>query len=143
MSSHSGARWRAIPAAVADLTRLGEDDPRLAARAIAVLDLISIGKLQGKPLQDSLLYGDLSDYYKFYFGVSTDATHRIVYRQLVDGAIDVIEVIVVEQREEGYVYLLASHRLGRLPSSTKKAFNRVHQAVIARRGKQRSNKKRQ
>lgn len=141
MTTPASRKWRAVPAAVGDLDRLREDDPRLALRAIALLDLIASGALRGVPLKDSPFYGDLSDHYKFYFGLTRNATHRIVYRILPEGSLILIEVIVLEQREEGYVYLLASSRLGRLPESTRNALNRVHQKVIKRRGEQRRNRK--
>lgn len=133
----SERRWRAVPAAEDDFRRLEEDDARLPLRAVALLDLIAVGKLKGEILKDSAFYGDLSDHYKFYFGLTDKPTHRIVYREIPGGGIHVVEVVVVEQRDEGYVYLLASNRLGRLPDSTRKAFNRVHQKVIARRGEMR------
>ncbi|CAB4572639.1 MAG: hypothetical protein F2534_12825 [Actinobacteria bacterium] len=135
MSAPAGRKWRAHPAVEKDIERLGEDDPRLKVRAVALLDLLADGKVAGEELKDMAFYGDLSDCFKFYFGITGGAiTHRIVYRTLADGGIEIVEAIAVEEREEGYVYLLASHRLGRLPDTAKKAFNRAHQKVIARRG---------
>jgi hypothetical protein len=131
-------RWQAHPAAEQDLIRLGNDHPRLPLRAIALLDLIDAGRLSGTPLADSAFYGDLSDCFKFYFGLGEAPTHRLVYRSLADGRVEVLELIAAEQREHGYVYLLASKRLGRLPVTTQRAFDRIHQTVIRRRGTKRT-----
>lgn len=76
-------------------------------------------------------YGDLSDCFKVYFGTTDEPTHRIVYRHLDDGDIEVIEAVAVEARADGYVYLLAASRLGRLPKESKRRFDRIHQAMIA------------
>jgi hypothetical protein len=59
--------------------------------------------------------GDLSDCRKVYVGVvGGNPTHRIVYRQHSDGAVEIIEVIAVGQREALAVYLDTLRRLGRL-----------------------------
>jgi len=135
VSASAGRKWRAHPAAENDIERLAEDDPKLKLRAIALLDLLADGRIEGLELKDKSFYGDLSDCFKFYFGVTGDAiTHRIVYRKLADGGIEIVEAIAVEAREDGYVYLLASARMGRLPATAKKAYNRIHQKVVARRG---------
>lgn len=129
--------WRALPAAEQDLERLRHDHERLAVRAIALLDLIAEGKYAVEPLNQMASYGDLADCYKVYFGLTDASTHRIVYRKLESGAIEVIEAVAIEERAEGYVYLLAASRLNRLPTESKKRFNRVHQAAIAARAKRR------
>lgn len=135
MSAPVGRKWRAHPAVEQDIERLGADDPKLKVRAVALLDLLADGKVAGEALKDMAFYGDLSDCFKFYFGVTGGGvTHRIVYRTLAGGGIEIVEAIAVEERQEGYVYLLASQRLGRLPDTARKAFNRTHQKVIARRG---------
>jgi len=126
-------RAQYLPAAAADLTRLKADDDRLPIRAVALVDLVVDGKIDGVELQLLASYGDLSDCRKIYFGLTSEPTHRIVYRELADGTTQVIEVVAVEQRDEGYVYLLAAQRLARLPTETKPKLNRVHQDVIQRR----------
>lgn len=126
------------PAAAADLKRLNEDDPRLAARARALIGLIESGEVTGKNLELLASYGDLRDCRKVYFGrTGQDISHRIVYRSDETGVVEVVEVVAVESREEGYAYLLAANRLGRLPSETRRKFNRVHQGVITRRSARR------
>ena len=126
------------PAATADLKRLHEDDPKLASRARALLGLIEAGEVTGQSLELLASYGDLRDCRKVYFGrTGQDISHRIVYRSDDAGVVEVVEVVAVESREEGYAYLLAASRLGRLPSETRRKFNRVHQGVIARRSQRR------
>ncbi len=109
-----------LRASAADLGRLGEDDERLERRAGALLSLLESGQVTGQPLSLLPSYGDLSDCRKIYFGVSAGlATHRIVYRDVPPAnqrhapVIEVVEVVAVEARSEGYAYLLASQRLGR------------------------------
>lgn len=102
---------RVTEQAAADIERLREDDPQLAARAQALVQLLEEGKIQGRPLRHLASYGDLSDCRKLYFGRGgSDATHRMVYRLSTAGAIEVLEVVAIEAREDGYVYLLAAHR---------------------------------
>lgn len=59
--------------------------------------------------------------------------------QVVEAAgiatIEVVAVVAVEARDDGYVYLLASKRLGRLPTETQPKLDRVHQQFIAKRGR--------
>jgi len=79
--------------------------------------------------------GNLSDCRKLYFGGANGRSHRVVYRQLPDHeTVEVLEVVVVESRSEMYVYLLASQRMGRLPTESGARFTRLHQATISRRG---------
>lgn len=140
-TSATARRLTLLPAAQADIARLGEDDPALELRATALVTLVQAGRVAGQPLKDLPTYGDLSDCRKVYFGTgaSTKPTHRLVY-QVVDveddgtEVVEVVEIVAVEARDEGYVYLLASDRLGRLPEETKPRKKRTHEAVIARRG---------
>ena len=121
-------RW--LEAARADLERLRQDDERLARRALAQIRLIETGRLDGRPLQDLALYGDLSDCRKLYFGA--EQGHN-THRTSCHGHLELIEIVALEQRQDGYVYLLAANRLERLPAETRPKFNRVHQAAIAAR----------
>ncbi len=83
----------------------------------------------------------MSDCRKIYFSATGNgATHRLVYQVLEEAReerIEVVAVVAVENRDDGYVYLLAANRLGRLPVETKPKLNRVHQRFIAQRGKKR------
>jgi hypothetical protein len=78
-------------------------------------------------------FGDLSDCRKVYFGYGGPPTHRIVYRELDENTIEIIDVVAIESREDAYVYLLAAERLRRLPEETQQEFTSVHQRIIAKR----------
>lgn len=67
------------------------------------------------------MYGDLADCRKWYFGPAgrPQSTHRLVYQESAGGGVEVLEVIAVEGRPGGYVYMLAADRLGRLPAGTR------------------------
>lgn len=63
-----------------------------------------------------------------------------MYQVLEEASVETIEVvavIAVENRDDGYVYLLAAKRLGRLPAETEPKLDRVHQQFIAKRGRKR------
>lgn len=114
----------------------------LELRATALVELVRDGRVTGKGLESLPSYGDLSDCRKVYFAAtgSGPPTHRLVYQVVDDAAlevVEVVEVVAIEARDEGYVYLLASDRLGRLPEETQPRKKRTHEAVIARRGAQR------
>jgi hypothetical protein len=131
-----GRRVTIIPAADADIGRLAKDNPRLALRARAIIGLIATGEITGAPLQLLPSYGDLTDCRKVYFGVTDAPTHRLVYQIVGAGSktrLEIVEVVAVEARAEGYVYLLAANRLDRLPPETRPKLGRVHQREIARR----------
>ncbi len=121
------ASWTEL--AVADLDRLAADNPQLPRLALDAVKRVEQGD-NGEPLEDSARTGDLSDCYKIYFGIGQPASHRLVYRLLPNDKIEIVEVIAVEARDNAYVYLLAAHRLSRLPDETRQIFNRLHQAVI-------------
>ena len=126
---------RYLAAAKADLERLKGDDPRLADRARAHLKLLEDGRQDGLPLELLPRYGDLSDCRKIYFGVTNEPTHRIVYHQSEDGGVEIAEIVAIESRPEGYVYLLAASRLGRLPDESKPRFMDLHQKKIGERSR--------
>ena len=78
------------------------------------------GRLSGARLEDMSRTGDLTDCFKLYFDETggPGPAYRVVYRELAEGAVEVVEVVAVEQREELYVYALAALRLGRLPEGS-------------------------
>ena len=129
---------RYLPGATGDLKRLLADDRRLALRAYAMVELIVDREVVGDELLLLPSYGDLSDCRKVYFGATgTTISHRLVYREIADDRLEIVEIVAVEQREDGYAYLLAAARLDRLPAESKKRFNRLHQTVIKRRSENR------
>jgi len=131
MNDRAPRRVDFLKAAVKDLDRL---TPVLRRVAIGLVRDVSERRLDGEPLHSLARAGDLGDCRKIYFGVGQPASHRIVFRLLDDGSVEVVEVVAIEAREDAYVYLLASIRLGRLPSETRPQFDRLHQRLIAERG---------
>jgi hypothetical protein len=101
--------------------------------AATALRDISNGLTVGVPLEKMAKFGDLSDCRKVYFGYGSPPTHRIVYRELDENTIEIIDVIAIESREDAYVYLLTAERLRRLPEETEQEFSSVHQRIIAKR----------
>jgi hypothetical protein len=128
-----GRQAQFLSAAKKDVERLKEDDARLVALALRTVRDVVAGVTEGKPPKDMPMTGDLRDCRKVYFGVGSPPSHRIVYRELDAGQIEVVEVVAVEAREESYVYLLAASRLDRLPDPSRTRFARLHQRVITRR----------
>ena len=126
-----------LVAAAQDLEHLREDDPDLPGLALGKVRELEAGAIEGEPLQEMAVTGDLADCRKLYFGKGNPPSHRIVYRHLDGGAIEVLEIVAVEAREEMYAYLLAAVRLGRLPEESRPRFNRLRQAAIGRRSSRR------
>ena len=121
------------PEAREDVRRLTMLDRRLAVIASTALRNIANGTTVGVPLEKMAKFGDLSDCRKVYFGYGNPPTHRIVYRELDEETIEIIDVVALESREDAYVYLLAAERLRRLPEETQQEFKSVHQRIIAKR----------
>jgi hypothetical protein len=121
------------PEAREDVRRLTKLDRRLAVVASSALRNIANGTTVGVPLEKMAKFGDLSVCRKVYFGYGNPPTHRIVYRELDEETIEIIDVVALESREDAYVYLLAAERLRRLPEETQQEFKSVHQRIIAKR----------
>lgn len=121
------------------MARLKVDDPRLALRARALISLIDSGDVSGVELLLLPSYRDLTDCRKVYFGLTGQSTtHRIVYQVTPRAGIETIEIVemvAVESRREGYVYLLAAQRLSRLPAESAAKLKRVHHQEIERRSR--------
>lgn len=101
-----------LEAAADDVRRLHREDPALALVVLQRLADLAKGRLDGEPLERRPS-ADLSDCRKIYVGrTGGRPTHRIVYRAIAGGAIEVIEVIAVGRREGMAVYLEAAERLG-------------------------------
>jgi len=137
MAGRPGRRVEYLPAAVADLKRLQQDDPVRAAEAGRVLADIAAGRRDGEPLSAMAATGDLSDCRKIYFGHRNQPTHRIVLQQRPDGTLEVLLVVAVEARADAYVYLLSAERLQRLPQPQQPNLDRLRQERIAQRSRRR------
>ncbi len=106
-----------LEAAAEDIRRLHRQDPALVLVVLQRLTDLAKGRLDGEPLERRVA-GDLSDCRKLYVGVlGGQPTHRIVYRLVSGGIVEVLEVIAVGAREALAVYLEAARRLGRLPGA--------------------------
>ncbi len=137
MAGRAGRRLEYLPAAVADLKRLQQDDPVLAAEAGRILADVAAGRRDGEPLSAMAATGDLSDCRKIYFGHRNQPTHRIVLQQRPDGTLEVLLVVAVEARADAYVYLLSAERLQRLPQPQQPNLDRLRQERIAQRARRR------
>lgn len=110
-------RFRALPEVTADIRAIRRGSEKLAVLVIEKLADLRSGHIEGQPLGQLPGTGNLSDCRKIYVGLDpVRPTHRIVYRQHDDGAVEVIEVVAVGERESLVVYLEALKRLGRDPA---------------------------
>ena len=135
MVRRTARRLEYLPAAVADLKRLQEDDPALAIEAGRILADVAAGRRDGEPLSAMAATGDLSDCRKIYFGHRNQPTHRIVLQQRPDGTLEVLLIVAVEARADAYVYLLSAERLERLPQPQQPNLDRLRQERIAQRAR--------
>lgn len=93
-----------------DFSKLVETNTKgqeLALEALGLLDDLADGKINGQPL--TLLHGiDLRGYKRLYFN---NAKHRIIYKEIETGSIEVVEVVCVGKRNNFEVYIEASNRI--------------------------------
>lgn len=109
-------------AARQDVRELARTDVALARAALRLAKGIASGEVQGVPLRRFGKTGDLGDCRKAYFGrQADDDTHRLVFRVRRDGTVEIVEVLVVAEREGDVAYLLAGLRLGRLDDPVRRA----------------------
>jgi hypothetical protein len=107
-------RFGALPEVTDDLRAIRLENEKLAILIIQKLADLKAGRISGQPLENLPDTGDLSDCRKIYVGLAFGPpTHRIVYASYDDGAVEVIQVIAVGEREALAVYLDALRRLGR------------------------------
>jgi hypothetical protein len=105
---------RALPGFQADIDAL----PDLATRKMALdmLVLVRDGKTRGRPLDDRVSTGDLSDCYKLYFDPdgSGKPRFRLVYRYTpTEVAAVAVEAVAVGRRADLDAYRRAITNLGR------------------------------
>ena len=131
-----------LDAASDDVGRLAEDDKDLATLALRKVRELEARTVEGVPLEEMAVTGDLGDCRKLYFGPGNPPSHRIVYRELgEEEGIEIVEVVAVEAREQLYAYLLAAKRLGRLPVESEPRFLRQHHEVVQRLTQQRAQRR--
>lgn len=95
-----------IPDAEKDFDSLDGSIKKEIAKKI---DALAENPFLGKPLGNK--FGiDLTGFYKLYI---TKKTYRIVYR-LIEGSLEVIEVVAIGKRDKEEVYRLVAKRLKKL-----------------------------
>jgi hypothetical protein len=97
-----------------DLRRLAERSQPVLVEVFRLLEALDDGTVVPVSLHDYTKTGNLTDCGKIVVAVQGEPEHRIVVRDLGDGAFEVSEVIAVEDRTGDLPYLLAGLRLGRL-----------------------------
>lgn len=119
--------------AAQDVHDIARTDRALATMALHVAIELHNDERQHMPLDNRVKTGDLGDCYKAPFGHdATRPTHRLVYR-LVEGDIEVVEVLAVGPREQDVAYLMAGLRLGRITDPYRKSVaERIVHRVLSR-----------
>lgn len=113
-------RVQFLPDAVADVVALNERAPLVAREALRLLKQVDQRTLLPQPLHAFSKTGDLSDCGKIVVLVEGEKEHRIVVRD-VGGAVEVVEVVCVEERTGDLPYLLAGLRLGRIEEPVRRS----------------------
>lgn len=117
----SPSRIRLTEMARSDLHDLHGQDPRLVAEALRAVQRVDRRQLPPKPLRPFGKTGDLSDCSRVYFGATPgEDTHRVVFREVGDH-LEILEVVVVEERRGDLAYLLAALRLERLQDPVRRS----------------------
>lgn len=107
------ARVQLTAAALDDLDRVSARSVEALKQVFRELRRLDDGEITPVPLQDCAKTGDLSDCGKIVVEVDNEPECRIVVRDTGTGY-DVIDVLVVELRDDDLAYLLAGLRLGRI-----------------------------
>lgn len=106
-------RVQLTAAALEDLDRIHARSVEALKQVFRQLRRLDDGEITPVPLQDYAKTGDLSDCGKIVVEVDNEPEYRIVVRDTGAGY-DVIDVLVVELRDDDLAYLLAGLRLGRI-----------------------------
>ncbi|MGI9015987.1 MAG: hypothetical protein ACR2HR_02595 [Euzebya sp.] len=125
------SRPRFTTQAAADVHAIAQVDRDLANMALHLAIDLHEGRRDHTPLNDRVKTGDLSDCYKATFGHDTRRpSHRLVYR-LVDGDMEVVEVVAAGPREDDVAYLMAGLRLGRINDPYRRSLAQriIHRAL--------------
>ena len=106
-------RVRLTAAALEDLDTIYARSVEALKQVFRQLRRLDDGEITPVPLQDYAKTGDLSDCGKIVVEVDNEPEYRIVVRD-TGTSYDVIDVLVVELRDDDLAYLLAGLRLGRI-----------------------------
>ena len=107
--------------AMEDLRRLAERSQVTLLAVFRLLEALEAGTLAPLPLHDDAKTGGLTDGGKIVVAVEGEPEHRIVVRDLGQGAFEVSGVIAVEDRTGDLPSLLAGLRLGRLEDPVRRS----------------------
>lgn len=107
--------------AIEDLRHLAERSRASLLEVFRLLKALDAGAVVPVPLHDYAKSGDLTDCGKIVVVVEGEPEHRIVVRDLGEGAFEVSEVVAVEDRAGDLPYLLAGLRLGRLDDPVRRS----------------------
>ena len=106
-------RVQLTAAALDDLDTVHARSVEALKQVFRQLRRLDAGEITPVPLHDYAKTGDLSDCGKIVVEVDNEPEYRIVVRDTGTGY-DVIDVMVVELRDDDLAYLLAGLRLGRI-----------------------------
>jgi chromosome segregation ATPase len=113
-------RVRFLEEAAGDLRALARRSRPVLVEAFRLLKRLDLGQLTPTPLHDYSKTGDLSDCGKIVVAVDGEPEYRIVVRE-VDGGVEVVDVIAVEERTADLPYLMAGLRLGRITDPVRRS----------------------
>lgn len=112
-STHPYDRVRLTRDALGDLDLIHARSTDALREVFRQLRRLDRGEITPVPLQDYAKTGDLSDCGKIVVEMADGPEYRIVVRDTDDGY-DVVDVVVVEARQDDLAYLIAGLRLGRI-----------------------------
>ena len=113
-------RVRFLAAAADDMRALAQRSRPVLVEVFRLLVLLDRGSINATSLQDFAKTGDLRDCGKLVVAVEGEPEHRIVVRE-VEGRVEVVEVVAVEDRTGDLPYLLAGLRPGRLDDPVRRS----------------------
>lgn len=114
-------RVRFFDDALDDILAISKRSRPVVVEVLRLLKLLDQGKLAATPLRNFGKTGGLTDCGKVVVLVDGEPEYRIVVRHVADGSIDLVEVVVVEDRRRDLPYLLAGLRLARIADPIRRA----------------------
>jgi len=114
-------RVRFFDDALVDIRAISKRSRPVAVEVLRLLKLLDQGQIAATPLQNFGKTGDLTDCGKVVVLVEGEPEHRIVVRDVADGSVELVEVVVVEDRSRDLPYLLAGLRLDRIADPIRRA----------------------